>query len=72
MWLGDEGNPWVILVHTSMPANVAPETRDGKREPIYIYRDPRPSYLQGGGYVVAVDLFGCPPGRCGCDVTLTN
>ncbi len=31
--LGDEGNPWVILVHTSVPANVAPETRNGKREP---------------------------------------
>ncbi len=31
--LGDEGNPWEILVHTSVPANVAPETRDGKREP---------------------------------------
>ncbi len=31
--LGDEGNPRLILVHTSVPANVAPETRDGKREP---------------------------------------
>ena len=31
--LGDEGNPRKILVHTSVPANVAPETRNGKREP---------------------------------------
>ncbi len=31
--LGDEGNPREILVHTSVPANVAPETRNGKREP---------------------------------------
>ncbi len=49
--MGDTG-------HTSMSANVAPETRDGRREPIYLYRDPRPSYLQGGGYVVAGWLVG--------------
>ncbi len=55
----------MILVHTCVSANVAPETRDGKREPdLYLYRDPRPSYLQGGGYVVAGDLLGYPPGRC--------
>ncbi len=52
MGLGDEGDPKVILSTQVCLRTMAPETRDGKREPICIYRDPRPSYLQGG-YVVA-------------------
>ncbi len=69
MGLGDEGNPKVILPTDVCLRTMAPETRDGKREPICFYRDPRPSYLSGwlrgcGLTCLAVLLRGV----CECDV----